>query len=134
MTISEMMDVVIMRIVMVDQGHLRMMTHVITVSGMIGVILTILNNIGPFPVEMADDSVLTCCASVLAMDEAVIVTDLCSGDPRAQSVRNGPEFRRDPDSDRMPCRPWIPSTLDTSVMELQCVCWIFQWTLIPIRV
>ena len=46
-TISEMMNMVIMRICMVDLGHLCMMTCVITVSGMGGVILTMLNNIGP---------------------------------------------------------------------------------------
>ena len=47
MTISEMMNLVIMRIFMVDPGHLCMITHVITVSGMSGVILTMQNNIGP---------------------------------------------------------------------------------------
>ena len=71
----------------------------------------------PFPAEVGDDFVLTCCASVLAVDEAVIVRDSCSGDPRAWRVRNGPEFRCDPDSDRMLCRTWIPSTLDTSLRE-----------------
>ena len=40
---------VIMRILMVNLCHLCMMTHVITVSGMSGVKLTMLNNIGPFP-------------------------------------------------------------------------------------
>ena len=46
-TISEMMNMVIMRMLMVDPGHLSMMIHVITVSGMSGVILTMLNIIGP---------------------------------------------------------------------------------------
>ena len=46
----------------------------------------------PFP-SRSDDSVLTSCASVLAVDEAVIATDSCSGDPRARSVLDGLEFR-----------------------------------------
>ena len=66
----------------------------------------------PFPAEAGGDSVLTSCASVLAVDEAVIVTDSCLGDPRARRVLNGPEFRCDPDSDRMRCRLWIPSAVD----------------------
>ena len=67
----------------------------------------------PFPADMGDDSIPNCGASMLAMDEAVIVMDSCSGDTRAQRVRKGQEFRCDPDSDRMLCRLWIPSTLDT---------------------
>ena len=103
---------------LVDPGHLSMMTHAISVSGMIGVILRVLNNIGPFfPAEVGGDSVLTCCESVLAVDEAVIVIDSCSGHPRARKVLNRPKFRCDPDSDRMLCRQWIPSALDTSVRE-----------------
>ena len=66
---------------------------------------------------MGDDSVLTRCALVLAVDEAVIATDSCSGDPRARRVLDVTEFRCDPDSDRMLCWPWIPSALDTSVRE-----------------
>ena len=47
----------------------------------------------------------------------MIATDSCSGDPCARRVLNGPEFRCDPDSDRMLCRQWIPSAMDTSVRE-----------------
>ena len=88
----------------------------------------------PFPAEVGGDSVLTCCVSVLAVDEAVIITDSCSGDPRARRALNSPEFRCDPDSDRMLCRQWIPSALDTSVRETGVtVCWIFGRTLIPVH-
>ena len=52
------------------------------------------------------------------MDEAVIVMDSCLGDTWVRRVRNGPEFCCDPDSDRMLCRTWIPSTMDMSVREV----------------
>ena len=45
MTISGVMDIVIMRILIVNPGHPIMMTHEITVSGMIGVILRMLKDI-----------------------------------------------------------------------------------------
>ena len=95
MTIPEVMDIVIMRILIVDPGHLSMMTYAVTVSGMIGVILTMLNNIGlpPFLAEVGDNSVLTSCASVLAVDEAVMATDSCSGDPRARKILDGVSLR-----------------------------------------
>ena len=49
-------------------------------------ILTILKNYGaPFPAEVGDDSIRICCAWMLAMVEAVIVMDSCSGDTRARS-------------------------------------------------
>ena len=44
----------------------------------------------PFLAEVGDDSIPDCCASMLAMDEAVIVMDSCSGDTRARRVRNVP--------------------------------------------
>ena len=51
----------------------------------------------PFHAEVGDDSIPDCCASMLAIDEAVIVMDSCSGDTRTRRVLNGPEFRYDPD-------------------------------------
>ena len=72
----------------------------------------------PFPAEVGDDSIPNCCASILPVDEAVIVMDSCSGDTQVRRVRNGSEFRYGPDSDKRLCRPWIPSTLDTSVKEM----------------
>ena len=41
----------------------------------------------------------------------------CSGNPQARRFLNGPEFRYDPDLDRMLGRQWFHSALDTSVRE-----------------
>ena len=71
----------------------------------------------PFPAEVGDDSVLTRCALVLAVDETVIATESCLWDPRARRVPDGPKFYCDPDSDRVLCRLWILFVLDTSVRE-----------------